>query len=96
MCFFYSGLPGTLKFTSEFYIFSSFLEIAPFSSILVIFIANCLGIIGFSKSWFNIIFGMSNFNKKQLIIDLTIKELYVIYTPIFILILFCFFPNIFF
>ena len=96
MCVFYSGLPGTLKFTSEFYIFSSFLEIAPFSSIFVIFIANCLGIIGFSKSWFNIIFGMSNFNKKQLVIDLTIKEFYVIYVPIFILFFFCFFPNIFF
>jgi len=50
MCIFYSGIPGTLKFSSEFYIFSSFLEIAPFSSILVIFIANFLGIVGFSKS----------------------------------------------
>jgi hypothetical protein len=39
---------------------------------------------------------MSNFNKKQLVIDLTIKEFYVIYIPIFILFFFCFFPNIFF
>jgi hypothetical protein len=62
----------------------------------VIFIANCLGIIGFSKSWFNIIFGMSNFNNKQLILDLTVREIYIIYIPISILFCFCFFPNIFF
>ena len=59
MCTFYAGLPGTLKFSTEFFIFSSFIEVAPFSAFLIIFIANCLGLIGFSKSWFNVVYGMS-------------------------------------
>ena len=96
MCIFYSGLPGTLKFSSEFYIFSSFLEIAPFSSLIIIFIANCLGLIGFSKSWFNIIFGLSQFNNKQLILDLTLKESCIIILSLSILFFFCFFSNIIF
>jgi NADH-quinone oxidoreductase subunit M len=46
---FYSGLPGTLKFISELYIFAGLLDVAPISSILVLFGANFFGLIGFSK-----------------------------------------------
>jgi NADH:ubiquinone oxidoreductase subunit 4 (subunit M) len=49
MCIFFSGLPGTLKFTTEFYIFSSFFDFSPVSCFITFFIANCLGLIGFSK-----------------------------------------------
>jgi NADH:ubiquinone oxidoreductase subunit 4 (subunit M) len=45
----YSGLPGTLKFISELYIYSGLFESAPFSCILLLFISNLLGLIGFSK-----------------------------------------------
>ncbi len=96
MCVLYSGLPGTLKFTSEFFIFTSFFEIAPLSTIFIIFIANCLGLLGFSKCWFNVVFGMSMKNNNQLILDLTIKELYILISTIFFLILFCFLPNLYF
>jgi len=96
MCVFYSGLPGTLKFTSEFYIFSAFVEIAPMSAFLVIFIANCLGLIGFSKLWFNVNYGMSIKNSKLTKLDLTLKELFIILLPLLMLILFCYAPNIFF
>jgi NADH:ubiquinone oxidoreductase subunit 4 (subunit M) len=48
-CIFYSGLPGTLKFISEIYIFSGLLDIAPASTIIVLFGANFFGLIGFSK-----------------------------------------------
>jgi len=49
MVIFFAGLPGTLKFTVEFYIFSAFMTISPILCILVVFIANVLGLIGFSK-----------------------------------------------
>jgi len=45
----YSGLPGSIKFTSELYIYSGLFETAPFVSILILFVANFLGLIGFSK-----------------------------------------------
>jgi len=45
----YSGLPGTLKFLSEFYIFSGLVCSAPISTLLIMYVANFLGLIGFSK-----------------------------------------------
>jgi len=45
----YSGLPGSLKFTSEFYIYSGLLESMPMLSIITIFSSNLFGILGFSK-----------------------------------------------
>jgi NADH:ubiquinone oxidoreductase subunit 4 (subunit M) len=45
----YSGLPGTLKFLSELYIYSGLFESAPLSAILLLFGSNFLGLIGFSK-----------------------------------------------
>lgn len=96
MCIFFSGLPGTLKFTTEFYIFSSFLELAPFTCLLTFFIANCLGLIGFSKCWFNSIFGMSYKNTNQKILDLTIKEVYIISISLMLLVITCFLPNLLF
>jgi NADH:ubiquinone oxidoreductase subunit 4 (subunit M) len=49
MCVFFSGLPGTIKFITEFYIFSGFLEISVFSCFFLMFVANVFGLIGFSK-----------------------------------------------
>ena len=49
MCIIYSGIPGTLKFTSEFFIFCNLFDITPIISIFLFFIANVLGLIGFSK-----------------------------------------------
>ena len=48
-CVLYSGLPGTLKFVCELYIFSGLFDVAPFSSILILYSANFLGIVGFCK-----------------------------------------------
>ena len=95
MCVFFSGLPGTLKFTVEFYIFSSLFDLSPLSCFITFFIANCIGLIGFSKCWFNVIFGMSYKNKNQIIMDLTIKELYIICFSLFMLFITCFFSNIY-
>lgn len=96
MCFLYAGLPGTLKFTCEFYIFCGLFEITPTLTIILFFIANVLGLIGFSKCWFDATFGMNLKNHKLAPFDLNIKELYIIYIPIAFLFIFVFFSNFFF
>ena len=70
----YSGLPGTLKFSSEIFIFLGIIESSFLFAFFLIFIANVVGLIGFSKCWFNILFGM-NFKLKNLpVYDLTLRE----------------------
>jgi len=90
MCVLYSGLPGTLKFSCEFFIFSGLYEISPFICAFLLFNANVLGLIGFSKVWFNSVFGLNLKNLHFLPFDLTIKELYVIYISCFFLFFFLF------
>jgi len=96
MCVLYSGLPGTLKFTCEFYIFSGLFEVAPFVALLLFFVANVLGLIGFSKCWFDVIFGIHNKQQKVTTLDLNTKEIYLIGTPIVFLFLFSFSCCLFF
>lgn len=93
MLIFFSGLPGTIKFISEFYIFSGLLEFSPTICFMLMFVANVLGLIGFSKAWFNSVFGMPKKNTKYLPLDLTIKESYIILYCYFLLFLvsYCFF-----
>ena len=75
----YSGLPGTLKFLSEFYIFSGLLCSAPLSTIFLLYAANFLGLIGFSKCWYNVVFGLTLKNQNKIPIDLTFKEIFIIF-----------------
>jgi len=91
MCIFFSGLPGTIKFITEFYIFSGFLEISAFSCFFLMFVANVLGLIGFSKCWFNSVFGLSKKNISVIPLDLTIKEILVLSFCFFFLLIFLFF-----
>ena len=74
----YSGLPGTIKFVSELYIYTGLMEIAPFTCLLLLFGANFFGLIGFSKCWFNVIFGLSMKNQDKLPVDLNFKEIFII------------------
>ena len=96
MCFIYAGLPGTLKFTSEFYVFCGLFEISPVLSFFLFFASNVIGLIGFSKCWFDVVFGMNLKNHKTSPFDLTIKELYIIYSCIAFLFLFLFLANVVF
>ena len=96
MCVLYAGLPGTLKFTCEFYIFCGLFELTPVLTIFIFFVANVIGLIGFSKCWFDAVFGMNLKNHKINPLDLNIKELFLIYIPILFLFVFVFFSNIFF
>ena len=87
-CVFYSGLPGTLKFLSEIYIYNGLLECAPAALLLLLLGSNWLGLVGFSKCWFNSLYGMVLNTQRYLTIDLTVKET--------LLIGFCYFGLIFF
>lgn len=86
-CVFYSGLPGTLKFISELYIFAGLFDITPLSTIIVLFGANFFGLIGFSKVWFNVVFGMTSIEKNYTVNDLSYKEIYTLSICYFILLL---------
>lgn len=93
MTVFFSGLPGTIKFITEFYIFSGFLEISVFSCFFLMFVANVLGLIGFSKCWFNSVFGLMRKDMDVIPLDLTIKELLILGFCFFFLFIFSFFVN---
>ena len=95
MCVLYSGLPGTLKFSCEFYIFAGLFEVSPTLTMLVFFVANVLGLIGFCKCWFNVLFGMNLKNPTKAPFDLTTKEFYIIASCFLFLFLFTFFTNYF-
>jgi NADH-quinone oxidoreductase subunit M len=94
MCVIYAGLPGTLKFTCEFYIFCGLYEISPILTISLFLVANVFGLIGFSKCWYNSVFGICIKKFKTNILDLNYKELYIIYIPIIFLFLIPIFSNI--
>lgn len=94
MIIFFSGLPGTLKFISEFFIFSSFFEVSPVTCFILMLVANTFGLIGFSKVWFNLLFGLPKKSINSLVIDLALKEIYIIIICLLFLFILTYF-NIF-
>ena len=96
MLIFFAGLPGTIKFIVEFYIFSGFMEISISLCFILMFVANVFGLIGFSKCWFNALFGVYLKGKSNVILDLTLKEFLIIFSTLLFLFLFSFFINLFF
>lgn len=96
MVLFFTGLPGTLKFTVEFYLFSGILDFSIIGVCIILLITNILGLIGFSKNWFNLIFGISMFSKHYLIGLLLKREFLLIILCIEMLIGLNFFLNLLF
>jgi len=92
----YSGLPGTLKFVSEFYIFVGLIEAAPLSCVILLFGTNFLGLLGFLKCWFNVVFGLTVKDQDKLPADLTFKEFFIITLCVFFLFSFTVVINVFF
>lgn len=82
MCVLYAGLPGTIKFSCEFFIFSALADSSVITMILLLFVMNVLGLIGFSKPWFNAIFGLPNKALRAPMLDLSQRELLIISCPI--------------
>jgi hypothetical protein len=62
---------------------------------MLLFIANFLGLVGFSKCWFNVIFGAGLKCQNLCIVDLNFKELFIIFICIFCSFLFNYFFNLF-
>jgi len=96
MCVIFSGLPGSLKFNCEFYLFCSLFSMSPILTFLLFLITNVIGLIGFSKCWFNVTFGIFLKNFKTAPFDLNIKEIYIISANILFLFLSSFMCNYFF
>ena len=81
MCVLYAGLPGTIKFSCEFFIFSALADSSIVTMMILLFCMNVLGLIGFSKPWFNAIFGLPNKNLRAPMVDLSRRELLIISCP---------------
>lgn len=96
MIIFFAGLPGTIKFVVEFYIFSSLMSVSFVSCAVLLFFSNVLGLIGFSKNWYNSVFGMNTKVGSITFLDLTFKEIYIVGYCYFFLLFFAFFPSFFF
>jgi len=91
----YSGLPGTLKFISEFYIFCGLLEAAPLSCCILLFCANFFGLLGFLKGWLNCVFGMTAHNQDKIPADLNHKDFLIILVCVLCLVFFTFVIKIY-
>jgi len=87
-CIVYMGLPGTMKFITEFYILSGLIESTPYTIVFFVFSVNYIGAIGFCRAWFNVVFGMSTFKNLPVQADLSFKEIFIIF--------FCFMNFFFF
>jgi hypothetical protein len=72
------------------------LELAPVSSFIILFSANFLGLVGFSKVWFNVVFGLTPVKGLYLPKDLSIKEIIILGSCFFGLFVYGFtIPNIY-
>lgn len=90
----FSGLPFTLKFFSEIFLYNIFLNFDLNSFLVLIFSCNLLGIIGFSKNFFNVMFGFSQ--ATTVVNDLTKREVFIFSFIIFLLFFFLFCLNFIF
>jgi NADH:ubiquinone oxidoreductase subunit 4 (subunit M) len=96
MCILFCGLPGTMKFTCEFFIFSQLIGASLFFTTTLLFFANFIGVVGFCRCWFNALFGMSVKLSKLNVIDLNFKEFFIIFFCCFFIIFFCYAPCFFY
>lgn len=90
----FCGLPFTSKFYIEILIFNLLIHHNINIFIIIFFIANWVGIIGFSKNIFNILFGAPISN--NIVYDLTKKELLIFIFIINLLFFITYLSNLFF
>lgn len=96
MCVLYSGIPGTMKFVCEFYLFGQLLSVSLIFTFLLLLFANFIGIVGFCRCWFNVLFGMSTKFARMRLIDLNNKDIYIATTCLLFIIGIPFLPIFFF
>lgn len=92
MCIVFSGIPGTFKFVCEFYVFNSIFNFSTVVCFFLIFFVNVIGLIGFSKNWFNALFSSPNVNNRNLSLDLNKKEALIICLCFMFLTIYSYFP----
>lgn len=80
-CLFFAGLPFTLKFIVEVYIFVQLISINTSILIIMVFICNWFGLISFMKNWFIPLFGSSSVQSSY---DLSVREV-IVYSTLCIL-----------
>lgn len=88
-CMIFSGIPGSLKFICEIIILTSYFEISRLLVIIMLFLINYAGILGFFKCWFGVLFGdkiKNNINNNRSKFDITRKEFNIIVICNFLLI----------
>lgn len=90
-CLFFAGLPFTLKFIVEVYIFTQLFSLNSSVLIITIFICNWFGLISFMKNWFTPLFGSSS---TTIMYDLSIREL-IVYSSLCILLVIISFSSYF-
>lgn len=93
---FFSGIPGTLKFLTEFLIFNALIELSFSTCAFLLIIVNVIGLIGFCKPWFNVLFGINLKSRSIMVLDLTKKEIFIFIFLFFSLFFFSFLSNIIF
>jgi NADH:ubiquinone oxidoreductase subunit 4 (subunit M) len=96
MVILYCGLPGTMKFVCEFIIFTQLIGVSFTFSVILLIFANFVGVVGFCRCWFNVLFGISPKYSKLNLVDLNFKEFFVIILCVFILIFLSYLPNFLF
>lgn len=95
-CIIFSGIPGSLKFVCEIVILISYFEVSRVIIIIILFLINYAGILGFFKCWFGVLFGdkiKSNVTKNKSKFDLTRKEFNIILLCNFLLIILTYFID---
>lgn len=90
----FCGLPFTSKFYIEIVIFNLLAHYNINIFILIIFVANVLGIIGFSKNIFNVLFGSPIY--KNIVYDLTKREVFIFVFCISLLVFITYMSNLIF
>lgn len=76
-CLIFLGFPGSIFFIAEFLFFSFFFDLFPLLTLFLISFLYFFAPTFFFKSWTNVMFGLSFFNKKNLPNDLNSKEIVI-------------------
>lgn len=85
-CLLFAGLPFTLKFVVEVYVFVQLFSLNVSLLVVVMLICNWVGTVSFSKNWFSTLFGSTTLVPS----DLSAKELFIFINLIFLLIILSF------
>lgn len=84
-CLVFLGFPGSIFFIAEFLFFSFFFDLYPLFCFFLMILLYLIGPTFFLRSWINLLFGMSQFFKKTIPMDLNKKEFLLYFGNILLL-----------